>query len=220
MAESQKFNKVEDFKAIRPTLYIGIGGTGKEIILRLRRRILQTLWNGKRIDSLDSFPVTSFYYIDTYTGKALVDDKNRETDNDENNDEGLGKDPLIPLIELSPESDCLQKEKKADFEKYFTSEIERYPHIKEWLPEGELKEIDPSEGAGQVRAISRLLFFDEFNNIKETIRDKISRLVIDVRDEENDLLKYYGLEINQNKEINVVVLCSLAGGTGSGGAHV
>ena len=43
---------------IRPTLYIGLGGTGKEVLLRLRRRFYERF----RVRSL---PCTQFLWIDT-----------------------------------------------------------------------------------------------------------------------------------------------------------
>lgn len=191
----------EQFKRIRPTLYIGIGGTGKEIMLRLRRRILQTLWNGRRIESMEDFPVAAFLYFDTYTGKAEDEHKQGK--------KGARLDPLRRLIEL-PAGDCIQK--GLDTNKYLRGEeIERYPHIKEWLPDGELRAIRADQGAGQVRPVSRLLFFDEVENINAAIKTKASALLQNVG---NDRLKALGLEIEP--EVKIVVLCSIAGGTGSG----
>ncbi|MCF8088841.1 MAG: GYF domain-containing protein [Desulfotignum sp.] len=191
----------EQYKRIRPTLYIGIGGTGKEIMLRLRRRILQTLWNGKRIESMEDFPVAAFLYFDTYTGKA--EDERRQ------GKKGSKQDPLRRLIEL-PARDCIQK--GLDIDKYLRGEeIERYPHIKEWLPEGELRAIRADQGAGQVRSVARLLFFDDVENINAAIKIKASALLQNVG---NDRLKALGLEIED--QVKIVVLCSIAGGTGAG----
>jgi hypothetical protein len=201
---ADSISPMRDRERITPTLYIGIGGTGKEIMLRLRKRILQALWNGKRIESFDSFPVTSFYYIDRYIGNVQVDK------------EYIEKDPLIPLIELSPENDCLNPSGREILLNYFSREIELFPHIKEWLPWRELRDFDVDGSFQQIRPVSRLFFFDEYLKIKHSIKFKIYKLLKDVRDEENGLLKYYGLEINKNKDVNIVVLCSLAGGTGSG----
>lgn len=36
---------------LRPTLFIGVGGTGMEVLMRVRRRILNTLW-GAQADAL------------------------------------------------------------------------------------------------------------------------------------------------------------------------
>lgn len=42
---------------IRPTLYIGLGGTGKEVLLRLRRRVCDEF-------GTQTLPWTRFLYID------------------------------------------------------------------------------------------------------------------------------------------------------------
>ncbi len=44
---------------VRPTVFVGLGGTGMEILLRLRRRILQADWKGTRLNSLSEFPVAN-----------------------------------------------------------------------------------------------------------------------------------------------------------------
>jgi len=192
----------EKFKRVRPTLYIGIGGTGKEVLLRLRRRILQHLWNGKRVESLDGFPVASFLYVDTYRGEA--------EDEERSSKKGSETDPLLPLIKL-PEDDQLQP--KWEPGKYVQGqELERYPHIKEWLPpRNELGSINVEKGAGQVRALSRLLFFDQVRVINEAVSNKARRLLQNVG---NERLKELGLDIEE--EVKIVVICSIAGGTGSG----
>lgn len=186
---------------IRPTLYIGVGGTGKEIMLRIRRRILQTLWNGKRIEDLDAFPVVDFLYFDTFTGKA------EETKRHDG--EGSAIDPIQKLVEL-PSSSCIQK--KLDINKYLQGrEIERYPHIGAWLPRGELQAIRAEDGAGQVRPVSRLLFFDEVKSIRDSITAKCRQLLVNFG---NQRLNELGLEVE--REVQIVILTSLAGGTGSG----
>ena len=41
---------------LRPTLFIGVGGTGMEVLMRVRRRILNHLWGSEgarsRVESL------------------------------------------------------------------------------------------------------------------------------------------------------------------------
>ena len=68
--------KQEQSIDLRPTLFIGIGGTGMEVLMRVRRRILNTLWGGTgartRVESLTEFPVAQFIQFDLDTG-AIVD---------------------------------------------------------------------------------------------------------------------------------------------------
>ena len=49
----------KELKAIVPTLIIGIGGTGLEAIMRLRRLITESY------GSLENFPIVGFLHIDT-----------------------------------------------------------------------------------------------------------------------------------------------------------
>ena len=62
--------KVDQLLECRPTVFVGLGGTGMEILLRLRRRILQHTWNGNRLSSLSDFPIAAFLYFDTDTNEA------------------------------------------------------------------------------------------------------------------------------------------------------
>lgn len=191
-----------ELKRIRPTLYVAIGGTGKEVLLRLRRRILETLWNGNRLEKLDDFKVASFLYFDLFQGNAEEEKRGAQA--------AEAEDPISSLVDL-PKGDCIQK--KLDARKYLKGrEIDRYPHVKEWLPDGDLRHIRAEDGAGQVRALSRLFFFDDVANINDTISQKARALLQNVSN--SDALARLGVEIEP--QVQVIVVCSLAGGTGSG----
>lgn len=191
-----------ELKRIRPTLYVAIGGTGKEVLLRLRRRILETLWNGNRIERLDDFKVASFLYFDLFQGNAEEEKRSAQA--------AEAEDPISSLVDL-PKADCIQK--KLDARKYLKGrEIDRYPHVKEWLPDGDLRHIRAEDGAGQVRALSRLFFFDDVANINDTMSQKARALLQNVSNSE--ALARLGVEIEP--QVQVIVICSLAGGTGSG----
>ncbi len=189
-----------ELKRVRPTLYVALGGTGKEVLLRLRRRILETLWNGQRIEKLDDFRVASFLYFDLYQGRA---------EEERAGDDGA-EDPISALVDL-PKSDCIQK--RLETGKYLNGrEIDRYPHVKQWLPAGDLRSIRAEDGAGQVRALSRLFFFDDVANINDAINSKARALLHNVSNSE--ALLRLGVEVEP--QVQVIVICSVAGGTGSG----
>ena len=80
MAETTGMNIASDKKQeasidLRPTLFIGVGGTGMEVLMRVRRRILNTLWGGTgsrtRVESLAEFPVAQFIQFDLDTGAVI-----------------------------------------------------------------------------------------------------------------------------------------------------
>jgi len=56
---------MEKVGAIRPTLFIGLGGTGKEVLLHLRRKFYE------RFDE-PKLPCTAFLWIDTDTRDVMA----------------------------------------------------------------------------------------------------------------------------------------------------
>ncbi len=53
-------------KSMVPTVLVGVGGTGAEILSRVRRFVEETY------DSLDKFPLISFLWIDTDKGYKIT----------------------------------------------------------------------------------------------------------------------------------------------------
>ena len=181
---------------LRPTLFVGLGGTGKEVLLRLRRRILQNDWGGQRISDLGRFPIASFMYFDTDTTDAIESDRSQRSDS------------LARAVAFR-ENEKLQK--RVDI-RHYMNELDTYPLIQAWLPEADLSSINTEKGAGQVRAISRLLFFDQFKNVQTMLREKGDALLNSVG-RQNDLAH---LNLDIEHQLRIVVVCSAAGGTGSG----
>ena len=183
-------------RRVQPTLFVGLGGTGMQILLRLRRRILAGDWNGTRIDDLQRFPIASFVYFDTDLRTAVESDRQQDAD------------PLARLVAFR-ENERLQH--AVDVKRYM-KDIDRYPLIADWLPVADFSLINTEKGAGQVRAISRLLFFDQFRKLTDLLRERADGLLRSVG--RQDDLQRLNLEIENR--LRVVVCCSAAGGTGSG----
>jgi hypothetical protein len=210
MAEELKVGKKTEvtLTEVVPTLFIALGGTGAQVLWRIRRRIINNLWGSGtgqsvRIENLTEFPFAEFLQIDlsafeTEQGKA---EKN---------------DILSNKIKFK-ESERLVK--KLDLNNYIKSEeaLDCYPLIREWFPLSrktinELN-IDPEKGAGQIRALSRLFFFDKYQEIKGAIRTKCDSLLDNVKS--GTAQKRLGLNV-QTGTLKIVVVASTAGGTGSG----
>ena len=110
---------------VRPTLFIGVGGTGMEVLMRVRRKILNNLWGSSqqqvRIDSLAEFPIAQFIQLDLDSG-ALIDSSRSQSE-----------DLQFDQVKFSEEDKIIES---FDMEKYSRDEdsLEKYPHIKEWLP--------------------------------------------------------------------------------------
>jgi hypothetical protein len=181
---------------VRPTVFVALGGTGMEVLLRLRRRILQADWNGSRINALDAFPAAAFLYFDTDTLGAHEADR------------AVATDPLAAKVAFR-EGETLQK--AVNLVRY-QAERRSYPHIDDWLPDRDLARIDASKGAGQIRAIARLLFFDEVRNLTGRLAAKAGSVLANMSNEAQ--LRALGIETAT--ELRFVVIASVAGGTGSG----
>jgi len=192
-------------RKLQPMLFIGLGGTGMEVILRIRRRVLHATWGKQhdvRIGSLDEFPVAEFLHFDLDQGAVLESGRTANTD------------ALAPLVKLPPQDRLISS---LDLMKYMRTDddIQRYPHIASWFPlQGDkVKNLDVSKGAGQIRAISRLYFFDTYRTVRDTIYQKLQNL-------QNNLghtakLDNLGLKVDSDR-VRIVVIGSVAGGTGSG----
>ncbi len=200
--------KQEQIMDLRPTLFIGIGGTGMEVLLRVRRRILNSLWGGNgvrtRVESLADFPVAQFIQFDLDAG-AVIDSGRAQAD-----------DLQYDLVKFSDEDKIVES---FDMDKYSRDDdaLEKYPHIKEWLSltPKKIRElgIDPAKGAGQIRAISRLYLFDKYTKVRDKIRLKLKTLKAGLSHEQQ--LNQLGLRM-ENSKFRIVVVGSVAGGTGSG----
>jgi len=183
---------------VMPTVFVALGGTGMEILLRLRRRILQHNWSGKSLMNLDEFPPARFVYFDTDTAEARESGKAGSTD-------------LLATRVAFAKFETLQK--KVDTAHYMAEvDVGVFPEIGEWLPSGALSQIQSEKGAGQVRSISRLLFFDQYSNFMSLMRTQAERVTQNVT---NDLV-LQSLGLKTENKLRVVVVGSSAGGTGSG----
>ncbi|CAM3777972.1 tubulin-like doman-containing protein [Parendozoicomonas haliclonae] len=195
---------------LRPTLFIAVGGTGMEVALRVRRRILNATWGSaidpRRVESLEKFHIAEFIHFDLDHGSVVESGKSRKKE----------LDALSELVKLSDEDKLIES---FNIEKYSRSDddLDRYPHIAEWSPltPRKIRElgIDPSKGAGQIRGVSRLYFFDKYPKLRDMIRNKLHSLKSSLSKEAD--LKKLGLEIDTSK-FRIVVIGSIAGGTGAG----
>ena len=200
--------KEEKLEKLRPTLFIGVGGTGMEVMLRIRRHIVNALWgsapNRVRVEALTDFPVAQFINFDLAVGDVIEADKSQK------------QDSVYELIKFTDDERIAES---FDIEKYCRDDdsLGRFPHIQSWSPltPKRIRDlgIDPSTGAGQIRGLSRLYFFDKYTRVRDQIRLKLKNLKSALSKDQQ--LKHLGLELAQDK-FKIVIICSAAGGTGSG----
>ncbi|UVM56096.1 GYF domain-containing protein [Pseudomonas sp. B21-012] len=191
---------------IHPTLFIALGGTGMKVNIRLRRRILNAIWGGNnQVQQIADFPLVQFVNFDLDAGEVTQDGKSIKTD------------VLAEQVAFTSEEKIIEP---LNLSKYTHSmdELNRHREVAEWFPLTPDKiralGIDPSKGAGQIRALSRLYFYDKYPVIRDKLRDKVNRLLANIGGHA-DKLKKLGLEIDPGK-IRIVISGSAAGGTGSG----
>ena len=121
-------------KSIVPTILVGVGGTGVEVLSRLRRLVEETY------GSLKNFPIISFLSIDT--------DKDYKV----SHPDAAG----FPLQDHEKHWASVSGKEVQDI----MSNMENYPWIESWFPRELERNIGALEaGAGQIRACGRFAFF-------------------------------------------------------------
>lgn len=176
----------KSFVGVNPTVIIGLGGTGKDVIMRVRRLIVE------HYGSLDNLPVVNFLSIDTDDAPS-----------------GVPEQFLNQDISLKPEEKLILDTAHIP---PILEHLAQYPYLNDWFPP-ELSGIkDLKSGAKQIRALGRLSYFLGYNGVKEAAVGKV-KAVTD-RDRAKFMLERYGLNIDSG--VNVFVVASLCGGTGSG----
>jgi hypothetical protein len=196
---------------LRPTLFIGTGGTGMEVMMRIRRRILSAVWNRRhptRVESIGQFPVARFLHVDLDSGAVIDEGKSQRTD------------PWYELVKLSDEERLVES---IDLQQYHESDdsLARFPLIESWMPLRPKKlrslGIDPSKGAGQIRAVARLYLYDKYPKLRGRIKGALNFLSSNAGNERKENYQRLGLQVDTSK-FRIVVIGSNAGGTGAGTA--
>ncbi|MCC6421341.1 MAG: hypothetical protein IT429_24140 [Gemmataceae bacterium] len=195
---------------VAPTLLIGLGGSGKDVLLRIRRMFYER--HGRRADGSIGFPIVGYLALDTDPGAF----ERLEGDSP--------GDFVLRNIQFkrggTPEAiDCTVEPRQL--EDYFRGGEQSYPHIFRWLPP-EMKRFGANGivgGAGQNRLFGRLAFFHHFPIIAQTLRARINQIVTDAtlpqRRAQWQAELRRPLRVNPRR-LEVVLVYSLAGGTGAG----
>ncbi len=172
---------------VKPTIIIGIGGSGGDILLRVRKRFYE------RYGPLSEFPIVSYLWLDT-----------------DATEKDVGAGIFTEQISFAPSEKLMTT--MADTTKV-TNDLNQYPNVKSWFYPGLTKLKTMTEGAGQIRAYSRLGFFEHYTDIRNAIANAGS--VVRNIDNIKAVHERQHLETNIS-DLQVFVVFSLAGGTGSG----
>ncbi len=173
-------------KSMVPTVLVGVGGTGAEVLLRVRRLIEESYGR------LERFPIVSFLWVDT--------DKDYKI----SNPEAAGS----PLRDNEKYWASVSGKEVSDI----MTNMSKFPWIESWFPQELERNIGALEaGAGQIRACGRFAFFYNYHKIKARFNEACDR----VKGHENFMQDEYDIRVYSNG-INIFVVGSLSGGTGSG----
>ena len=184
----------ENQVSIRPTVLIGLGGTGKEVLRRLRRMFYEKY-------RMPGLPVMEFLWFDTDISN--VDIMGKETD------------LLDRRIDFSAREMVDGSVGPQELEAYRNNKG-MYPHIWSWFPDAldSLASDAITQGAGQIRPCGRLAFFHHYAKLRDEIKSKIDRVQsADAETEMKRMFPDYNADAN---DLEIVLVTSIAGGTGSG----
>lgn len=197
MAEQNTPGAGADLVRIRPTLIIGLGGTGGDVVLRIRKRFYE------KYGSLSEFPIVGYLWLDTDRSEKHILGKEvreyvRMTDTER---------LMVTVADTTAITNNLKEP--------------NYAHIDKWWYPGLSALGQMNEGAGQIRAYSRLAFFHHYEEIRAAVvaaNTKVRDPLAAERMMKSELLKDLGLlaQVEFNQPTNVYIICSIAGGTGSG----
>ena len=174
----------------QPTLVIGLGGTGKNIILALKKMIAENCEHG-----MADFPFLKMLSIDTDRAMPHAQSTIKTI-----TDEALYLNPNREVYQL-----------QANFG--IAPDLNDYPQIHEWFPDSLKANLRPAElsrGASQKKPIGRFTFAWNASEIYEEIYS-FMRAPVDVK---VAIDKNIGSKLS--KEINVFICGSVCGGTGAG----
>ena len=146
-AQQAETPAADRLEAIRPTVLIGLGGTGGDVVLKVRKKIFE------RYGRPQDFPVLQYLYIDTDTSNQHIDSA------------------LLEEFKLSPGEryDAIV----PDTSKY-TRHLNQYPRVKAWWYPSMHDLGSLTVGAGQLRGYSRLGFFAKFQDIRVAIENALN----------------------------------------------
>ncbi len=171
---------------LRPTLVVGLGGTGHEVLTHLKARYLDSF--GDKVFDPKILRIISFDTAEE--SKTVESEKNGLVDLEKGRE-------FVWIGGVQVQS--------------ILANIDRKPFIKEWFP----KDFQPRNitmGAQQVRPLGRLALFEKYDSIVKTLASAILSL---------SSLRSEGLSgehfvVPASTGVNVCVVSSVCGGTGSG----
>jgi hypothetical protein len=178
-------------RKVAPTILIGLGGTGKEVLLRLRRRFYERY-------NFFGFPTMAYLWVDTDTRNVNID--------------GQPLDHIMDSVQFRQDERVSAEIPGDAFIEYFRNQRSS-PHIFSWLDQKLSAQGQVLNGAGQVRPLGRLAFFHSYDEVRSNLDNAWAK--VRAKSAKEEMLDRYGIEVEGNA-LDVIMVFSVAGGTGSG----
>lgn len=184
--------------AFFPTLVIGIGGTGKSVLLDIRQRLSAQYGNHRELKTI------GFLAFDT---------------DDAIDEESAARDPLAEALAFSAAEHVhltVSDTKISDIRENLHT---HHPALATWLEKDSLVHPSVVAGAGQIRQVGRLALLSNIDKVVPAVNDAIKNITS--ADSRRSTLEYLksigesGVEIRE-KPLRIFTVGSLIGGTGSG----
>lgn len=177
---------------IRPTVIIGLGGTGKKALLKIRRRFYD------RYGKLDQFPSVAYLYLDTDTNEVGQ------------NTEAGGHRVIADAIDLANDEKVnITVEETSPY----VDSPRTHPHVSAWFYPNLRDKADLAQGAGAIRPYGRLAFFHRYDKVSSALQNAVQK-VTGMRSIQVTMDN--GLRVVTDGTVDVFIVGSVAGGTGSG----
>lgn len=175
---------------IKPTVFIGLGGTGSQVLTRLRGRFYE------RYNLPKGYPCMSFLWFDFDRHSPIKE-----------------LDAIKDKIKFNEDEVHNIGVTRTDFEEYFNNPAQ-HRNVMSWI-QPELAGINmPEEGAGQYRPLGRLGFFHHYHRIVSKLSAATKR--IQTAQITSEMQDKYGVTNYDPTQLEYHVVCSIAGGTGAG----
>jgi hypothetical protein len=185
----------KEYNAFR-TLYVLLGGTGMKTGMRLRKRVLEAYGVAK-------LPFQEYLWLDT----DLLGDLQTQT---------IQEDPVMEARLRLETTDMLDISLPYARVEHLRLHPQVAPWLWEWLDPAFLTNLGSNAnaiaGAAQIRPLGRLAFEDKFGEFQPLLQRKLSDLF---QPQIHTEARSMGFTLD-DQGVEVVLVCSLAGGTGSG----
>ena len=189
---------------IIPTLFIGLGGTGKAVLYEVRRRLVS------RFDDLSKMPAFVFLSLDTADDKSVGDQNFRIA-------RGAALSPMEHLhltISQTRYSEIREQARR--------NPASLPTHLRGWLTYDMMKDHDSIDrGAGAIRGLGRLALLEHRQEVEASLTAAYRQLTtVDTTQRTiswiTSHLSAEGVAVDSGDGWQVFVVGSLMGGTGAG----